>query len=458
MSYLTHGGRRKAIALVASLAAATTMLGACSNGGGGGGGTTERVSQADIDKAMTTPTNLLFWTWVPDIQNEVDLFEKAYPAIKVEVVNVGQGADHYKKLRSALQAGQGAPDVAQVEFQHIQSFALGDNLLDLTPYIPENAGDDYVEWVWNQVKSTDGTKVFGVPQDSGPVGLLYRDDILAENGIDVPATWDDFAAAAKKLHDANPDVYLTNLPGNDMGQIVSLLWQAGAKPFGWDGDKTVTINLESDEAKKVVEYWNGLVQDGLVAVDPDFTDAWYQGLSNGKYASWVPAAAWGPVFLQGTAGNTSGKWRAAQIPQWEAGASATANWGGSSDAVLASTKNPIAAAQLAWWINHDPSSTIKLANEQFLFPVTKDTLANPEFADQESEFYGGQKVNSVFADISAKVDVDFGWLPFTDYVYSAGGETLGKAIADKTDLLTGLAGWQKALVDYATQQGFTVKQ
>ena len=50
------------------------------------------ISQEEIDEALSTPTELTFWTWVPDIQNEVDLFEEAYPAISVTVENVGQGA------------------------------------------------------------------------------------------------------------------------------------------------------------------------------------------------------------------------------------------------------------------------------------------------------------------------------------------------------------------------------
>ena len=29
-----------------------------------------------------------------------------------------------------MQADKGEPDVTQLEFQHVQSFALGDNLLD----------------------------------------------------------------------------------------------------------------------------------------------------------------------------------------------------------------------------------------------------------------------------------------------------------------------------------------
>ncbi|GCD18752.1 sugar ABC transporter substrate-binding protein [Cellulomonas algicola] len=449
--------RRKAAGLTAGVAVAALALTACSSGGGsdGGGETTGPVSQADIDEAMKTPTKLTFWTWVPDIEKEVKLFEDAYPAIDVEVVNVGQGADHYQKLRSALKAGEGAPDVAQVEFQHLSSFALGDNLLDLTPYMPADVGDDYVPWVWEQVKSTDGEKVWGVPQDSGPMGLLYREDLLSQHGIEVPTTWDAFAQAATDLHAKDPNLYLTNLPGNDMGQFTALLWQAGARPFGWDGKETVTIDLMSDEATQVAQYWGDLVAADAVSVDPDFTDAWYQGLANGKYASWV-AAAWGPVFLQGTAANTSGLWRASTIPQWEDGANVSANWGGSSDAVLASTKNPIAASQLALWINHDKASTMTMATEQFLFPTTTEVLEDPQFADEKSEFYGGQEVNKLFAEVSSTVEPDFGWLPFMDYAYSAGEETVGKAIADKTDLVEAMQAWQDKLTTYAEQQGFTV--
>jgi len=45
---------------------------------------------------------------VPHIQDEVNLFEKAYPNIHVNAQNVAQGAPEYTKLRNALKAGSGA--------------------------------------------------------------------------------------------------------------------------------------------------------------------------------------------------------------------------------------------------------------------------------------------------------------------------------------------------------------
>jgi len=163
------------------------------------------------------------------------------------------------------------------------------------------------------------------------------------------------------------------------------------------------------------------------------------------------------VFLQGTAGETSGLWRAAELPQYAEGESVSGNWGGSSDAVLKSTENPIAAYELAKWINNDKASTLKFATEQFLFPPQNDVLEDPAFVDQEAEFYGGQKVNQLFSQISDTVDSDFDWLPYMDYAYSSFEDSIGKAISEKGDLSAGLDEWQDLLTTYAKDQGFTVE-
>ncbi|KJC64633.1 ABC transporter substrate-binding protein [Agreia bicolorata] len=411
-------------------------------------------TQDEIDKALSTPTELTFWTWVPDVQKEVDLFEAKYPNIKVTVVNTTGGTQQYPKLRAAIKAGEGAPDVAQIEYQYLSSFRQTGSLSDLTQFGADEHKSDYVDWIWNQVADDKG--VWAVPQDSGPMGNLYRTDIWAAAGLEgPPSTWDEFAEQAAEIR-SKTDSYIADLPGNDPGQMMGLFWQAGAKPFSYDGDKTVSINLNSPEATKVVAFWQDLIQKDLVATDPDFADEWYQGLARGKYASWQ-VAAWGPLFLQGTAKDTSGLWNAAKLPQWNAGEDVSGNWGGSTDAVLAGSDNQIAAYELAKFINTDEESALLLANDQFLFPTTTATLKNPDFVDQESEFYGGQKVNEFFAGVSTTVDKDFQWLPFMDFVYSSYNETVGAAISDKADMVSALDDWQNAVQEYATQQGFTVQ-
>ena len=446
---------RTAMALLGGIAATGLLLSGCSGGGGtGDNGGGDAISQEDIDKAMSTPTELTFWTWVPDIQNEVDLFEAKYPAISVKVENVGQGLDHYQKLRSAIEAGEGAPDVAQLEYPYIPSFVLTESLLDLAPYGADDLADDYVGWSWDQVSPAD--EVWAIPQDVGPMGNLYREDILAAAGItEPPATYDDYAAAAKAVKEKTGS-YISNVAPTSAAQMEGFFWQAGVRPFSYDGKETVGINVNSDRAKEVVNYWAGLIQDDLVSTDPDFTDEWFQKFANGTYAGWL-TAAWAPIFLSGTAADTSGLWRAAPLPQWEAGTEVSGNFGGSSDAVLAGTENPIAAYELAKFINNDPESALRLATEQFLFPPQISVLEDPAFVDQESEFYGGQKVNALFAEISTTVDPDFQWLPFMDYVDSTYAETVGTVIAEKGDIAAALDVWQEELVAYAEAQGFTVE-
>jgi multiple sugar transport system substrate-binding protein len=450
--------RRKFLISTAAAASSAWFLAACSGGEpdtpAAAPQSPQLVPQSEIDTAMDTATTLTFWTWVPDIQNEVKLFTTKYPKIKVNVTNVGQGAPHYQKLRTAIQSGQGAPDVAQVEFQFINSFTLGEgDLLDLTPYVPASLKDSYPGWVWSQVFTNGG--LWGIPQDTGPMGLLYREDLLQQAGLEAPKTYDDFAAAAQTYHSKNAKSYLVNVAPNQPGQFVAYLWQAGVRPFSFDGEQTVKVDLASDQAKTVAKFWGDLVTSGTASNDVDFTDSWYQGLANGKWAT-LPIAAWGPVFLQGTAGKTSGKWRAADLPQWDASTVASSNWGGSTDAVLKLSKNQIAASQLALFINTDKESALKMANEQFLFPALNEILEDPSFVDQESKFYGGQKVNEKFAQISQTVTPDFQWLPFMDFVYTNFNETLGKAFADKTDAVAGLQAWQDACAKFAKDQGFTV--
>ena len=446
-------GRR---ALLAGALAFTTVLAtACSGGDSDTAATAPAAaSQADIDKAMQTPTELTFWTWVPNIQKEVDLFQKKYPAIKVKVVNAGQGTPQYTKLRTALKAGTGFPDAVQIEFQYIPTFALTKSLMDLRPYGAEALKDKFVPWTWQQVVGSGG-QVWAVPQDSGPMGMLYRKDIFDKYQITPPKTWDEFAAATEKLHAADPKISMTNLAQSQAGVWFGLLWQAGVKPFESPAADSIKVDLNGDASKKVADYWGGLIKDGAVSADADFNDAWYQALNRGNYATWL-TAAWGPVFLEGSAKATSGKWRAAPLPQWEAGKNVSGNWGGSTTAVVQGTKNAIAAAKLAEFINTDPESTKMFATQQFLFPVTKALLADTSFVDKPLAFYGGQPVNKLFAGISDTVDTKFQWPPFLDQTVSDWNETVGKSFANKTDSSAALDQWQDRITKYAQNQGFKV--
>ncbi|MEO8263543.1 MAG: extracellular solute-binding protein, partial [Pseudolysinimonas sp.] len=117
---MRQGARRAAVTITSIAAVAALALTGCTSDPGTGDGT-GTITDAQREEALNTETDLTFWTWVPDIQDQVDLFEAKYPKIHVKVENVGQGLDHYAKVRTAAAAGNG-PDVVQLEYQFISSF------------------------------------------------------------------------------------------------------------------------------------------------------------------------------------------------------------------------------------------------------------------------------------------------------------------------------------------------
>ena len=396
---------------------------------------------------------LTLWAWLPDMQLQVDMFEKAHKNIKVKLVNAGQGEDEYEKLRTALKAGSGAPDVVHMEFQYIPTFRQIDGLADISEYGANDLKNDYAPWTWGQV--SDGDAVYSMPWDSGPMALLYRKDVFDEYGLEVPRTWDQFAQQAEKLHNANPELYLADFTPEDGGWLTGLMWQAGARPFEVEGTK-ISIELNSPEIERLTEYWGDLVERGVVATKPGFTNEWYRSLAKGTYATWV-TAAWGPVFLEGVAGESKGKWRAAPLPQWEEGAQESSNWGGSTLAVTTQSEHPEEAAELAMWLTHDPKPTKLYTTKQFLFPVLKDLLNSPEFKNDKSDFYGGQAVNSVFVEASKHVDTGFEFSPFQDYVYTQLTEQYGAAVSGDVEFAQVPDNLQDKVSSFAKQQGFKVR-
>ena len=197
------------------------------------------------------PVTLTFWSWLPNGQWEVNLFEKAHPNIKVNLVNAGQGTPEYTKLRVALKAGSGAPDVVQIEYQYMPTFELTGRLVDMSKYGASAVKDQFVPWTWAQV--TKGSAIYSIPADIGPMGMVYRADIFAKYHLSVPTTWAQFASEAIALHKANPQLHMTDFPAIDGGYYNAFLWQAGGRPFKLNGT-TLAIDFTSPASLQVANY------------------------------------------------------------------------------------------------------------------------------------------------------------------------------------------------------------
>ena len=94
------------------------------------------------------------------------------------------------------------------------------------------------------------------------------------------------------------------------------------------------MEIDAEPTRRVAEYWGGLVEEGVISVDPMYTPQWNAALNAGTQIGWV-SAAWAPGVLEGNAGSTAGRWKMARMPRMARGRERHRAWGGSSTAVVA---------------------------------------------------------------------------------------------------------------------------
>jgi len=447
----SRGWRRAMTPLVTATAVAVAVVGCAA---GGPSTSSPSATGSPAASPATEPVEITFWTWLPDIQKTVDLFEAANPDIKVKVENVGVGVDEYTKIQNAVDAGSGGPDVAHMTYDAIPNFVLTGALADLTKHGGGDIPNLFLPGVVSLVQRGEG--IYGVPQDFGPGVMYYRADVFEDLGIEVPATWDEYAAAAAKIKEESPDQFITHIDPGLTDAAYMGLWQLDAKPWTVVNDTTVTVNLETPEATRWADYWSKLNSDGLLVESVQGSDEWFKQLNDGVWVTWI-VGAWGLQALTGNVPEGEGLWRVAPQPQWEPGGTATSQFGGSGTVVLEQSANKDAATKFALWMNSDPVAVESLKNDQGLLPTTNAAWEDPAFLDEEIPYLGGQQARQVFAESAKNSVTGWQWLPFQPYVGSVYKDTVGPAISGRTSIAEGFKEWQKRIVEYAQQQGFTVQ-
>ncbi len=196
-AYRVLGARRRprrGAAIGAALGAALALAGC------GGAGLEPASTECEPSQG---PVTLSFWSWVPGIDEAVEVWNAENPDIRVELNAVAGGNQGpYQNLSNALKANT-EPDLAQIEFDTLPSFRLQQGLRDVSRCLPDGTGDQFIDFAWDQVTFED-TGVYAIPQDTGPMAMFYRKDLFEKYGVDVPRTWAEFKAVAEAVHEQDP--------------------------------------------------------------------------------------------------------------------------------------------------------------------------------------------------------------------------------------------------------------
>jgi multiple sugar transport system substrate-binding protein len=462
----TRGRRSSAARTAAWLAgaAAVSVLAACS----GSSGSTSSSSSSGSSAASPTPgttvlagascksssaTKITFWAWVPGISRAVNQFNKTHPSICVTLEDVGAGNPQYVKISDALKAGSGAPDVAEVEFDELPSFEVTHNVVNLAKYGANKYKSNFVPWAWDEV--SQGSAVYAMPGDAGPMAFYYNSKLLAKYHIAPPATWAQFATAAAALKKANPSAFMTNFAATDLQWLMSLMAQDNAWPFAYSGGSHVTINWTGPAQMAFANYWQKMISAHEVNGTTDVSATSFADMDKGIDASWL-SSAWGPSYFAPDAKASIGVWRAAPLPQWTSGANVAANWGGSTYPVFTQSKHPAAAAQFAEWMNgtNESWNILKTAPSS-LFPTYVPLLSDPSYKSITVPVSGTSHPGEVFTAAASSIK-GVPWPPFMTEALTQSNTVFAGVLNGKTTLQQAFRNFQNVLVNYAKQQGFTV--
>ncbi|MEO0670983.1 MAG: ABC transporter substrate-binding protein [Pseudomonadota bacterium] len=178
---------------------------------------------------------------------------KAKTGHTVKVVPVTE-KDIATRTTAAFGAGN-LPDVLNHTVQHLLPFASA-GILDTgaATEVVDKLGKDTFAAGPLAMAAYDGD-IASVPVDGWTQMVVYRADIFKKEGLNPPKTFDDIAAAIKKLHNP-PEMYgfvaATKIDETYMMQLIEhISLAAGYSPIKADG----SINEDTSKLKKVLEFY-----------------------------------------------------------------------------------------------------------------------------------------------------------------------------------------------------------
>lgn len=337
----------------------------------------------------------------PDLMRKLfDQYQAANPGVKIEIETGGATSELQRQyLSTVLNAKDSAIDVFMIDVVNPAQYFSSGWVEPLNAYVGEPAKvmAPYLP-VYADANVVNG-KVAALPAFADSMFMYYRKDLLAKHGIAEPKTWDELAAASKKVQAAegNPALQGLSIQGAPIeGAVCTFLlpyWSQG-KAFN---DANGRMTLDKPAAVKGLQTWLGLVDQGVMKKNIAEVKTG-DTVNEFKAGQVVFAINWGFAWdrFQGDKDSSvKGKVGVMPLPAMAGGKSATCI-GGWQWAVSAFGKHKAEAAKLVRFLS-SPASSKFLAVQGSLMPVYPQTYTDadvvkavPWFKDAAAVVVAGQ--------------------------------------------------------------------
>ncbi|MFO1311077.1 MAG: ABC transporter substrate-binding protein [Burkholderiales bacterium] len=346
----------------------------------------------------------------PDLMRKLfDQYQAANPGVKIEIETGGATSELQRQyLSTVLNAKDSAIDIYMIDIVNPAQYFGAGWLEPLNAYVgnPADAMKPFLP-VYMQSNVVDG-KVAAMPGFADAMFMYYRKDLLDKYKIAEPKTWDELAAASKKIQagEGNPNLQGLSIQGAPIeGAVCTFLlpyWSQG-KEFN---DASGKMTLDKPAAVKGLNQWLAMVDSGVIKKNvaevktPDTVNEF-------KAGQVIFAINWGFAWDRFQVDNDStvkGKVGVMPLPAMAGGKSATCV-GGWQWAVSAFSKNKAEAAKLVKFMA-TPAASKFLAIEGSLLPVYQSVYVDADVVKAVPWFKDASNV--VIAGKSRPLSKDYG--------------------------------------------------
>lgn len=196
-----------------------------------------------------------------------DLYTSEHPNVTFELSP--SGWDGYFDKLSTQTASGSMPDIVQMDYLYLTTYAKNDSLADLQEFIDNGTIDvSNIDENLLQTGSVDG-KMAALVLSTSLLNVGYNPDVLAEAGVAEPTsewTWSDFATMCETVYSTTGKYGVSMDSVADTNIFHYWVRQHGGKLFS---DDNKSLGYEDDQIFiDFVNMWNGLMSKEAMP-DPD---------------------------------------------------------------------------------------------------------------------------------------------------------------------------------------------
>ncbi|WP_124066310.1 extracellular solute-binding protein [Clostridium sp. E02] len=449
--------KRKIFGILGGFAIAAMILTGCGSSTSGGDGQAEETLEGETKEAEVSVvgpesgTHMNMWSFV-ELHNTfyggmVEKWNKENPDRQIQMTfTTYPFADMHNKMIMALQTGEGAPDLCDIEIGQFPNFLQGE-----VPLFPLNDAvapyKDKLVQSRLDAYSKDGN-YYGMPTHVGATVMYYNKEIFEKYGIDYTKikTWDDYTEAGKKLKEASDGtVMMTSVDTAGVDWLTIAMAQ-----YGEDWAAQDKIDVKLDSVKAMLTMQQGWLKDGTAMISPaghvDLEEG-YQNILDGNIASF-PKAMWFMSRFLNYMPEMKGKIALAPLPVFKEGQNRSVGIGGTGTVVTKQSSDPKLAADFIAFAKCSSEGARQIW-EQLGFDVCNTDLWTDETVTKDtSNQYIGYFVTNPF-DVLNEVKSEISTLSVTkmtpginDYFCTT---TLNEVLQDEDNIDDALQGAQDYL-------------